>query len=142
MTATVICLLLIGDSVSNHCLHDSPNPTCGDALLLVAVSPVYAIGIGMALNFLPLMVGAVLAVLGRAAYRQLPLWYVLAILPACVLAHSTQATSWLSHGEVRPLYERLLLFAAFQLLALVVCWWWDRRASSDSRSHASAPYRR
>src|SRR5262245_61853915 len=70
--------------------------------MFVAVSPVYAIGIGMALNFLPLMVGAVLAALGRAAYRQLPLWYGLAILPACVAAHSTQATSWLSHGEVRP----------------------------------------
>src|SRR5262245_12305558 len=76
--------------------------------MFVAVSPVYAIGIGMALNFLPLMVGAVLAALGRAAYRQLPLWYGLAILPACVAAHSTQATSWLSHGEVRPLYERPL----------------------------------
>jgi hypothetical protein len=131
MTATVVCLLLIGDTVSNHCLHDNPNPTCGDALLFVAVSPVYGIGIGMALNFLPLMVGAVLAALGRAAYRQLPLWYVLAILPACVLAHSAQATSWLSQGEVRPLYERLLLFAAFQMVALLVCWWWDRRGSWD-----------
>jgi hypothetical protein len=88
MTAMVICLLLIGDTVSKHCLYDNPNLTCGDALLFVAVSPVY--GIGMALNFLPLMVGAVLAVLGRAAYRQLPLWYVLAILPACVLAHRTR----------------------------------------------------
>jgi len=49
MKATVICLLLIGDTVSNHCLYDNPNPTCGDALMFVAVSPVYAIGIGMAL---------------------------------------------------------------------------------------------
>lgn len=124
MTAVVICLLLTGDAVSKHCFHENPNLTCADALLFVAVSPVYGIGIGMALNFLPLMVGAVLAVLGRAAYRQLPLWYVLAILPACVLAHSTQTTSWLPDG-------RLLLFAAFQMVALLVCWWWERRGSWD-----------
>ena len=131
MVATVICVLLIGDAVSKHCLHDNPNPTCGDALFFAAVSPVYGIGIGMALNFLPLLVGALLAVLGRAAYRRLPLWYVLAIVPACVLAHSTQATSWLPDSEVRPLYERLLLFAVFQTVALLVCWWWDRRGSWD-----------
>jgi hypothetical protein len=52
MTATVICLLLIGDTVCRHCLDDKSNLTCGDALLFVAVSPVYGIGIGMALNFL------------------------------------------------------------------------------------------
>jgi hypothetical protein len=131
MVATVICVLLIGDAVSKHCLHDNPNPTCGDALFFVAVSPVYGIGIGMALNFLPLLVGALLAVVGRAAYRRLPLWYVLAIVPACVLAHSTQATSWLPGSDVRPLYERLLLFAVFQTVALLVCWWWDRRGSWD-----------
>jgi hypothetical protein len=103
MTATVICLLLIGDTVWRHCLDDKSNLTCGDALLFVAVSPVYGIGIGMALNFLPLIVGAILAVLGRAVFRYVPLWYVMAILPACVLAHSTQTTSWLPHAELRPL---------------------------------------
>ena len=85
MTATVICLLMIGETVWRHCLHDNCNLTCGDALLFAAVSPVYAIGVGMALNFLPLIVGATLAVLGRAVFRYVPLWYVMAILPACWL---------------------------------------------------------
>lgn len=131
MTAAVICLLLVGDNVWRHCLHDNPNFRCGDALLFAAVSPVYAIGIGMALNFLPLIVGAILAVFGRAIFRHVPLWYLIVIVPACVLAHFTQRTSWLPHVELRPLSQRLLLFTALQVMTLLICWWWDRRGSWD-----------
>ena len=44
-----ITLILIGQIVWLDCLHDSPTRTCGDALLLVVVSPVYGIEIAMAL---------------------------------------------------------------------------------------------
>ena len=50
LVATVgITLILIGQIVWLDCLHDSPARTCGDALLFVVVSPVYGIGIAMAL---------------------------------------------------------------------------------------------
>jgi hypothetical protein len=127
MATAVISLYLDGGIVWLDCLHDNPNHTCGDALLFVAVSPFYGIMIGMAVSFLPLIVGAALAVLGRAVFRYVPLWYVLAILPACVLAYSAQAPSWFPHDELRPLSERLAMFSAFQVPALLICWWWDRR---------------
>jgi len=81
----------------------------------------------MLVNFLPLMVGAALAVLGRAVFRYVPLWYLMTILAACVLAYRAQGSPWLPYDELRPLSERLLVFSAFQVLALLICWWWDRR---------------
>ena len=127
MTTAVISLFLIGGIVWLDCLHDNPNHTCGDALNFVAVSPFYGIIIGMLVNFLPLMVGAALAVLGRAVFRYVPLWYLMTILAACVLAYRAQGSPWLPYDELRPLSERLLVFSAFQVLALLICWWWDRR---------------
>jgi len=127
MTTAVISLFLIGGIVWLDCLHDDPNHTCGDALFFVAVSPFYGIIIGMLVNFLPLVVGAALAVLGRAVFRYVPLWYLMAILAACVLAYRAQGSPWLPYDELRPLSERLLVFSAIQVLALLICWWWDRR---------------
>ena len=127
MTTAVISLFLIGGIVWLDCLHDNLNHTCGDALFFVAVSPFYGIIIGMLVNFLPLMVGAALAVLGRAVFRYVPLWYLMTILAACVLAYRAQGSPWLPYDELRPLSERLLVFSAFQVLALLICWWWDRR---------------
>ena len=129
MTAAVISLFLVGGIVWLDCLHDNPNHTCADALLFVAVSPFYGITIGMAVNLLPLIVGAALAVLGRAVFRYVPLWYVMVILPACILAYKTQGSPWLPYDELRPLSERLVMFSAFQVPALLICWWWDRRAT-------------
>ena len=83
----------------------------------------------MLVNFLPLMVGAALAVLGRAVFRYVPLWYLMTILTACVLAYRAQGSPWLPYDELRPLSERLLVFSAFQVLALLICWWWDRRTT-------------
>jgi hypothetical protein len=130
IATAVITLFLIGQTVWLDCLHDNSTLTCGDALLFVVVSPVYGIGIAMALYFLPIIVGTALAVLGRAILGYVPLWYVMAILPVCVLAYSTQTTSWFPpNTELRPLWERLLMFSALQLPALLVCWWWDRRTT-------------
>jgi len=129
MTAAVISLYLTGGIVWLDCLHDNPNHPCADALLFVAVSPFYGITIGMAVNFLPLIVGAALAVLGQAVFRRMPLWYLIVILLACVLAFSTQGSSWLPYDGPRPLFERLLIFSAFQAPALLICWWWDRRST-------------
>jgi hypothetical protein len=128
LTTAVISLFMICGMVWLNCLHDSPNQTCGDALFFAAASPFYGIVIGMGVNFLPLVVGALLAVVGRAVFRDVPLWYVMAILPACVLAYVAQGSSWYPHDEVRPLSERLLMFSAFQVPCLLICWWWDRRA--------------
>jgi hypothetical protein len=126
MTAAVVSLFLSGGIVWTDCLHDNPNHTCGDALLFAAVSPVYGVMIGMAVYFLPLIVGAALAAFGRAVFRCLPLWYMMAILPACFLAYTTQPSSWFTH-DLHTLSERLLMFSAFQLPALLICWWWDQR---------------
>src|SRR5262245_4910444 len=87
LTTAVISLFLIGGMVWVNCLQDNPNPTCADALFFAAASPFYGIVIAMGVNFLPLVVGALLAVVGRAAFRDVPLWYVMAILSACVLAY-------------------------------------------------------
>jgi hypothetical protein len=126
LTATAVSLFMIGDMAWRQCFHDDPTQTCGDALFFAAASPIYGIIIGMGLNFLPLFVAAVL---GRAFFKRVPLWLVIAILPACMLAFVAQGTSWYPHeNELRPLSERLIAFAAFQLLCLMICWWWDRRA--------------
>jgi hypothetical protein len=90
LTAAAISIFLIGNMIWLHCLHDDPSQTCGDALFYGAASPIYGIIIGMGVNFLPLAVGALLAVTGRAFFRRLPLWYVIAILPACALAYVAQ----------------------------------------------------
>jgi hypothetical protein len=127
MTTAVISLFLIGGIVWLDCLHDNPNHPCGDALFFIAISPFYGITIGMVVNFLPLIVGAALAVLGRAVFRYVPLWYLMAILAACVLAYRAQGSPWLPYDELRPLSERLLVFSTFQVPALLICWWWDRR---------------
>jgi hypothetical protein len=110
-----------------YCLDGNPNQACGDALFYGAASPIYGVIIGMGINFLPLAVGAVLAVTGRKLFRSLPLWYVIAILPACALAYLAQTSSFYPQDQMRPLSERLLVFSALQLLCLLICWWWDRR---------------
>jgi hypothetical protein len=127
LTAAAISIFLIGNMVWLQCLHDDPTQTCGDALFYGAASPIYGIIIGMGLNFLPLAVGALLAVLGRAFFRRLPFWYVIAILPACALAYVAQTSSWYPQEQMRPWSERLLVFSALQMLCLLICWWWDRR---------------
>ena len=127
MTTAVISLFLIGEIVWLDCFHDNPDLACADALLLVLVSPLYGVTMGMVVNFLPLITAAALAVLGRLVFRSLPLWYVMAILPACVLAYAAQGSWWLPHSEVRVLTERILTFSAFQIPTLLICWWWDQR---------------
>jgi hypothetical protein len=127
LTAAAISIFLIGSMVWLQCLHDDPRLTCGDALFYGAASPIYGVIIGMGLNFLPLAVAAFLAVTGRAFFRRLPLWYVIAILPACALAYVAQTSSWYPQDQVRPWSERLLVFSVLQMLCLVICWWWDRR---------------
>ena len=127
LTAAAISVLLIGNMVWLYCLDGNPNQACGDALFYGAASPIYGIIIGMGINFLPLAVGAVLAVTGRKLFRSLPLWYVIAILPACALAYLAQTSSFYPQDQMRPLSERLLVFSVLQLLCLLICWWWDRR---------------
>jgi hypothetical protein len=127
LTAAAISIFLIGNMVWLQCLHDDPILTCGDALFYGAASPIYGVIIGMGVNFLPLAVGAVLAVTGRAFFRRLPLWYLIAILPACALAYVAQTSSWYPQDQMRPLSERLLVFSTLQMLCLLICWWWDRR---------------
>src|SRR6267142_1168974 len=85
LTAAAISVFLIGNMVWLYCLDGNPNQACGDALFYGAATPIYGVIIGMGINFLPLAVGAVLAVTGRKLFRSLPLWYVIAILPACAL---------------------------------------------------------
>src|SRR5262245_21103278 len=109
LTTAVISLVLIGNMVWLYCLNDNPNQTCAEALFFAAALPFYSIILGMGFNFLPLLIGALLAVIGRAIFRHVPLWYVIAILPACVLAYVAQGSSWYPHEETRSLSERLVL---------------------------------
>jgi hypothetical protein len=128
LTAAAISLFMIGDMVWLHCVNDNPSQTCGDALFFSVASPIYGIIIGMGLNFLPLAVAAVLAVLARVYFKRVPLWSLIVILPACVLAFVAQGTSWYPHeNEVQPLSGRTLVFSGFQVLCLLILWWWDRR---------------
>jgi len=127
LTAGAISLFMIGDMVWQYCVHDNPNQTCGDALFFAAASPIYGVLLGMGLNFLPLLVAAVLAVLGRAFFKRVPLWLLIIILPACVLAFLVQGTPFYPQDDVRPASERLVMFSGFQALCVLFCWWWDRR---------------
>jgi hypothetical protein len=127
LTTAAVSVFLSGTMLWLHCLHDNPSQTCGDALFYSVASPIYGIIIGMSINFLPLAVGALLAVLGRARFRAVPLWYLIAILPACWLAYLAQTSSFYPQDQMRPLSERLLVFSVLQLPCLLICWWWDRR---------------
>jgi hypothetical protein len=128
ITAAGISLFMIGDMVWRQCLHDDPSQGCGDALFFSVAAPIYGVIIGIGFNFLPLFVASVLAVLGRAFFKRVPLWLVIAILPICVLAFVAQGASGYQHdSDVRPLSERLVVFSGFQALCLLICWWWDRR---------------
>jgi hypothetical protein len=127
IAATAISLVMSGGIIWLDCLHDNPGHVCGDALLFAAMSPIYGLLLGMFVGFLPIFVGAVLAVLGRALLHRIPLWYVIAMLPACVLVYAAQGSPWFPYDTLRPLSERLLLFSAFQAPALLICWWWDLR---------------
>jgi hypothetical protein len=128
LTAAAISLFMIGDMVWLQCFHDDPNQSCGDALFFSAASPIYAVILAMGFNFLPLFVAALLAVLGRAFFKHVPLWLLIVILPACVLAFVAQGTSWYPHeNEVQALSGRTLVFSGFQVLCLLILWWWDRR---------------
>jgi hypothetical protein len=126
LTATaVISAAMSGGIIWLDCLHDSPGHVCGDALLFTAISPFYGLLLGMFVGFFPIFVGAVLAVAGRAYFRRIPVWYVVAMLPACVLAYAAQGSPWFPYDTLRPVSERVLIFSAFQAPALLICWWWD-----------------
>jgi hypothetical protein len=125
LTATAFFSLVLGGGIIwMDCLHDNPGHFCGDALMFAAISPFYGIVLGMFVGFLPLVVGAVLAVLGRAVLRDVPLWYAIAILPVCVLAYVVQGSPWVD--ELRPLPDRLLMFSGLQAVALLICWRLER----------------
>jgi hypothetical protein len=123
----VISLVLSGGAIWMDCFHDNPGHACGDAIFFAAVTPFYGVVLALFVAFLPLAVGATLATLGRAVLRHIPLWYALAILPACVLAYLAQGSPWFPYDTVRPFFERLWMFSGFQAAALLICWQWDRR---------------
>jgi hypothetical protein len=127
LATAAISAFMIGDMVWRSCWHSDPTQTCAAALFFATAVPFYAIVLAMGLNFLPLFVGAVLAVVGRAVFGRLPLWFLMTMLPACALAYVAQESSWYPHEAARPLPDRLLIFAAFQVPCLLICWWWDRR---------------
>src|SRR5262249_18719307 len=116
--AAVISLVLSSAAIWMDCFHNNPGHVCGDALFFAAVTPFYGIVLGLFVGFLPLVVGAVLAVLGRAVLRRVPLWYALALLPACMLAYLAQGAPWFPYDTMRSLPERLWLFSGFQAAAL------------------------
>jgi len=127
LTTAAVSIFFVGGLVWHHCFLDSPNPSCADTLFYAGAFPLYGLVIALGLNFLPLVVGAVLAVLGRVFFRRVPLWYLLVILPGCVLAYVAQISSWYPQDVVRPLSERLPMYAVLQMPCLLICWWWDRR---------------
>lgn len=123
----IVSLALGGAAIWMDCFHDNPGHVCGDAVFFAAVTPFYGFVLTLFVAFLPLAVAATLAVLGRAVLRSVPLWYALAMLPICVLAYFAQGSPWFPYDTVRPLSERLWMFAGFQAVALLICWQWDRR---------------
>ena len=127
LTAGAISLFMIGDMVWQNCINNNPSQTCGDALFFSLASPIYGVLLGMGLNFLPLLVAAVLAVLGRAFFKHVPLWLLIVIVPACALAFAVQGSPFYQLDDVRPQSERIVMFTGFQALCLLFCWWWDRR---------------
>jgi hypothetical protein len=136
LATAVISAAMMGAAIWVDCFHDDPHRFCGDGILLAAVMPFYGIVIAMFVGFVPLVAGAVLAAAGRAFFRRVPLWYVMAILPVCVLAHVANGSPWFPHEAPRSMSGRLLLVAAFQAAALLVGWWWDRRGDRPGRVFA------
>ncbi len=133
LATAVISSVMMGAAIWMDCFDNDPHHFCGDGILLAAVMPFYSAVIAMFVGFIPLVVGAILAALGRAFFRCVPLWYVMAVLPVCVLAYVANGSPWFPHEAPRSVSERLLLITAFQAAALLVCWWWDRRGDRPLR---------
>jgi hypothetical protein len=127
VAVAVISLVLSGGMIWMDCFHDNPGHFCGDAIFFAVATPFYGLVLALFVAFVPLLAGAVLAVLGRAFFRRVPLWYVIALLPVCVLAYRAQGAPWFPYDTVRPIPERLWLFSAFQAVALLICWRLDRQ---------------
>jgi hypothetical protein len=137
IAAAVFSLLIVGDIVWTDFLHDNPHRTRQHALLLAALSPLYGVSFAIVGKLLAILVGATLAVLGRAILRDLPLWCLIAMLPVCVLAEYVQGSVlrsgfWLPEPGEEPFFVllRLLRFSAYEVPALLGCWWLDRRTNS------------
>src|SRR5262249_8672058 len=99
--AAFFSLVLSGAIIWMDCLHRNPGHVCGDALMFAAITPLYGVVFAMLVGFLPLLAGAVLAVLGRAVFHRVPLWYATAILPVCVLAYALQGSPWVPYDDLR-----------------------------------------
>lgn len=108
------------------CLAAIPGAACGDAVLVALTLWVPATGAVFGLAFAPLLAGAVLAAVGRRFLDGVPLWYVMAVLPLCVLAYLGVGAPWIA---AVPLAGRLVIAAVFEAAALLLGWWLDGRHS-------------
>jgi hypothetical protein len=134
LAAAALTFVLAGGMIWMDCFHDNRGHVCGDALLFILVAPFYGIGLAMSVCFVPVIVGALFAVLSQAVFRRVPMWYAMAILPVCVLAYFAQGAPWLAGDSGRPLSERLLMVAGIQAAALLlICWRLDREESAARR---------
>jgi hypothetical protein len=123
IAAAAVACVLVGTAIWSDCLHDSPGHVCGDALLFVLIAPFYSIGFAMSVWFMPMVVGALLAVLGGAIFGRVPAWYAMAVLPVCALAYVAQGAPWFAADAERALWARVLIVAGVQAVAvLLICW--------------------
>jgi hypothetical protein len=133
LATAVVSAVMMGAAIWVDCFDDDPLHACGDGILLAAVMPFYSIVIAMFVGFMPLIVGAILAALGRAFFRHPPLWYAIAILPICVLAWLANGSPWFPSEAPHAPSLRLLMVVVFQAAALLICWWWERRMDRPRR---------
>ena len=119
-----VTVIMSFEIIRTGCFGDDPDAVCGDALLIALTTWFPASGIAMSAAFVPVLAGAVLAALGRALFGRVPLWYAIAVVPACVLAYLAVGAPAIVPA---PLAARLVVAAAFQATALMAGWWLDGR---------------
>jgi len=113
----VICRVIWIDFV-----HYNPHRSQLNALYLIAQSPIDALILTLYYS-LPVIVGAIVAMVSHRIWGRVPFYSLVAMLPLCVFTLYKQMPS-------RPIplgYTDILWLFILQLPVVVGCWWWSNR---------------
>lgn len=118
-----IMVLDVCDTVWIDFLHYNPHRSQSDALYLMAQSPITALLATLLYAKLPVIVGAVVAMISHRIWGHVPFFSLTVMLPLCVFALYIQIPS----GPIPFDYMDFLWLFLKELPVLVGCWWWSDR---------------
>jgi hypothetical protein len=123
----MICNLIWVDFI-----HYNPNRSQSNALLMMALSPIYGLFIALLNSELSLIIGALGAMISQWIWRRVTLYSLVAMFPLCCYAMYIQMNAFPGFYSDPPLplpfdvvIWRILMISMFQIPILIGCWWWS-----------------